>query len=128
MEQVTQEDKLGFQRCHGCGLVYPLSSLTGTVGGYVLCERCVQKRERQRICLVAKQQKSQHSKGSKMLTTYVRCTGCNLLVDENFASVGAKKAVCDGCSRIPEGQKAARERMLAAGAFAAESVAAATRL
>ena len=64
----------------------------------------------------------------KNLVTYVRCGKCGLLVDENFASVGAKKAVCDACSSVGEGRKAAREHMLEAGAFAAESLPAVSRL
>ena len=42
----SETDRLGFQRCHGCGLSYPLSGLSPTIGGYVLCSRCLQSRTR----------------------------------------------------------------------------------
>ena len=50
MEQVMQstlgDEVLGFQWCHGCQLVYPLDCLNPTIGGYVLCDRCLESRTR----------------------------------------------------------------------------------
>ena|SRR5690348_5854879 len=131
MEQVMQstlgDEVLGFQRCHGCQLVYPLESLSPTVGGYSLCACCLESRTRFFTAVRNNKPKGSVMK-QKNLVTYVRCGKCGLLVDENFASVGAKKAVCDACSSVGEGRKAAREHMLEAGAFAAESLPAVSRL